>query len=471
MAVGIGGCVDRKAQADSAKTAQVVNDPVREVSVTPVKVQNVQQTLDLNGEISTTDDAQISAQASGKIAAVYVKEGDIVSSGQVVAMLDSENLQNQVNVSRAALAQAQAQLSQATSNATLTPRRSTAAVNQATAALSQAKVALQKALNGSRSEERIQADNNLRAAKSSLDAAKKNLDRVKKLVKEGALAESQLDSAQTQFDSAQTQFDNATQAVKLVQNSTRPEDIEAARDQVRQAEQGLETAKANKKLDVVLWDQVSAARAQVQSARSQVSVAEKNLRDSSIKSPFSGRIYGKPLQAGVVVSSGTPIARVIGGSGIYFEGQAPSDTVTSIRTGTPVSIQVDSVPGKSFPGHVVNVSPLGDSVGRLFNVRIQFDKVSDSIKPGMFANGSVVISQSNGAMMIDESSVISRDGAKYVMVAEGKVAKKVPVTTGIKKGSQIEVKGLQASSQVISRGQDALVDGSKITIESAKKGA
>ncbi|MBS1725171.1 MAG: efflux RND transporter periplasmic adaptor subunit [Armatimonadetes bacterium] len=473
IAVGLGasGCVDRKAQAAAKETATIVNDPVREVAVTPVLVQDIQDLIEINGEIATSEDAQISAQSSGKISAVFVKEGDVVSTGQVVATLDSENLQNQVSQARAGLSSALAQLSQAKSNAALTPSRSEAAVKQAEAALRGAKAGLQKALNGSRTEERQQAENNVASAKSNYETARKNLDRTRKLVKEGALAESQLDTAQTSFDTAATQYENSVEALKLVQNSVRQEDIEAAREQVRQAEQGVESAKASKKLDVTLGDQVSAAQAQVQSARAQVAVAEKNLREASVRSPFSGRVYGKPLQAGVVVSPGTPIARVVGGSGVYFDGQVPSDKMARVEVGTLVSISVDALAGKTFTGHVVAVSPQGDNVGRLFNIRIQFDNASNLIKPGMFAKGQVQLGEVKGAMLIDQGSILTREGQKYVMVAEGDKAKKVNITTGIRQDSKVEVHGLTNTAKVISRGQDGLVDGSKIKVEADNKGA
>lgn len=470
-AVTVTGCVDRPGQKAAIETAEIVNDPMKEVSVSAVKVEDLQELLPLNGEISTTNDAQISAQTGGKIAFVSVKEGDSVQAGQVVAMLDATNLQSQASQARAALASAQAQLSQATNNARLAPSRSTAAVRQAEAVLGSARAALKKALNGSRTEEREQAENNFKLAQSNFETAKKNLERVRKLVKEGALAESQLDAAQNSFDVSAAQYENALQAVKLVQNSVRPEDIEAARDQVRSAEQALENAKASKKLDVTLTDQVTAARAQVESARAQLAIANTNLYEASIRSPFAGKIYGKPLQAGVVVGAGTPIAHVIGGSGVYFEGQAPSDKVGRIQIGTKVTISVDGVPGATFPGKVLTISPQGDNVGRLFNVRIQFDQVSSLVKPGMFANGTVVLGETKGAMLVNEEAIISRDGIKYIMAAEGDKAKKIVVTTGIKKGAMVEVKGLSNTTQVITKGQGALVDGSKIRIEKPAKGA
>ena len=471
VAYGISGCVDRKGQAAAIATSAIVNDPLRDVSVTPVKVEDLQDLLQVNGEIVTSDDAQISTQVTGKIQSILVKEGDVVSAGQVVAMMDSENLQHQASQARAALTSAQAQLAQASANARLTPRKSSAAVRQAEAALRSAKAQLQKALNGARPEERQQAENSMAAAKSNVDTAKKQLDRTRQLVKEGALPQSQLDTALNAYETAMTQYENSIQAVKLIQNQVRPEDIETARETVRQAEQALESAKSSKNLDVTLVDQVNVSRGQVNSARAQLDVAEKNLKEATIKAPFAGRIYGRPLQAGVVVGSGTPIARIVGGHGVYFEGQVPSDKVGQVQSGTPVTISVDAMPGKTFPGKVIAVSPQGDNVGRLFNIRIQFNQLSANAKPGMFATGSVVLSEDKGAMMVNEESIISRDGIKYVMVAEGDKAKKVVVTTGLKKGTMTEVKGLSSAAQVISKGQGALVDGSKIRIAKADKGA
>ena len=319
VAFGVTGCVDRKGQTAARETSEIVNDPLKDVSVTPVKIEDIQELLQVNGEIVTSDDAQVSAQSSGKIRSVFVKEGDMVTKGQVVAMMDSDNLQQQVDQARASLANATASLAQATANARLTPARSTAVVRQAEAALRSAKSQLQKSLNGARPEERRQAQNNVDSAKSNLDTAKKNLERVRTLVKEGALPDSQLDTALNTFETSTSQYQNALQAQRLVQDQVRPEDIETAREAVRQAEQSLASAKSSKSLDIVLVDQVNGARAQVNSARAQLEVAQKNLSDSTIKSPFSGRVYGRPLQAGVVVGSGTPIARIVGGLGVYFE--------------------------------------------------------------------------------------------------------------------------------------------------------
>ena len=463
IAFGVSGCVDRQAQKDAAATGAVLADPAKSVVVSAPKVEDIEDTININGDVVTSDEASISSVASGKLAAVYINDGDTVSAGQVVAVLDSENFQSAASQARASLASATSQLSQARANARLSPSRSTAAVRQAEAALKSAKAQLAKALKGARPEEQEQAENNLRAAKSNLDTAKKNLDRVRTLVKEGALAESQLDTAKNGYESALAQYENALAASSISKSAIRPEDIETARESVRQAEQGVASAKASKSLDVTLFDQVRTAEAQVQSARAQLSVAEKNLREATIRAPFSGKIYGKPAQTGTVAAPGTPIAKLVGGQGIYFEGQVPSDKVGKVEVGSQVNITTDAGEG-SYVGKVVSISPQGDSVGRLFNARVVFTNGSGQIRPGMFAKGSVVLSRLPGATLVPDSAVLTKDGKRYVVVAEGNKAMRVPVTVGIRLGDRVQVNGLSSNAQLIVKGQEGLVDGSSIKV-------
>jgi RND family efflux transporter MFP subunit len=467
VAFAAGGCVDRKAQAAAQETATIINDPVTEVAVMSPVVKTINNTLTINGDLTTSEDTQISAQGSGKLVGVYVKDGDLVRGGQVVATLDSESLQQQAQQGRAQIAAARAQLAQAQNNARLAPNRSNAAVRQAEAALRSARIQLQKAINGARDEEKEQAQNNLRAAKSNLDTAKKQLERTRTLVKEGALAEAQLDTAKNAYEGALAQYENALQASALVKNATRPEDIASAREQIRQAEQGLESAKASKKLDVTFGDQVNAAKANVDSARAQLAMTEKMIREAVIRAPMTGRIYGKPLQPGTVVAPGSPIARIVGNEGIYFDGQVPSTSINKVRVGTTVDISVDALGGQVFPGRVLTVSPLGDDVARFFKVRVQFSGRGNDLKPGMFALGKVVLDVVPNAVLVPESAVINENGKRYVFTSDGSKARKIPVRVGLRQGNDLQVDGLQSSAQVIVKGQDALVDGIKIRV--AKK--
>lgn len=481
LALAIGGCVNRDAQKQAKTTEKIVSDPTVTVSAKPIAFQTMVETLEITGQVTTSSDSQVGAKNSGKIVAVYVKDGDPVSVGQTIAVQDTSSLSAQLNqalsgiqAASSAMQSANAQLSQAMSNARIQPTRSASAVRQAEAQLRSAKAQLTKVLAGAREEERAQAEWNVRQAKSALDKAQKDLDRYTKLVAEGAVAAAVLEQYRLAYDTAQANYNSALQ--RQLALSTRAEDVEVAREAVRTAEEAVRSAKAQQALDVNLSDQVQAARgqvnaakAQMQSAQAQVALARQAIADATIKAPFSGKISGNPVQAGTVVGPGTPVARIVGKEGSYFEGEVPESNIDKIGIGSPVSVEVSALGGVKFNGSVQAVSPAGETVGRLFKVRVALSSDTSTLKPGMYATGKVVLRTVPNAATVPTVAIVKRDGKDVVFVLDGEKAKLVAVRTGLQTDGVIQVEGLTSGQQVIVAGQNSLDDGSKVKLEKDKK--
>ena len=473
------GCVNRAAQDQAKKTEQIVSDPTISVSAQPVAFQTITETLDITGEVSTSADVQIGAKNSGKIVSVFVKDGDPVSAGQTIAMQDTTSLNAQLSQAlssvQSAVANQQtlfAQLSQAVQTARVQPTKSAAAVRQAEAGLRSAKAQLAKAQAGARTEERVQAEWTVRQAKSSLDKAQKDLDRYTALVAQGAVARTQLETAQNDYNKALASYNAALQQQLTLANGNRPEDIEVAREAVRQAEENLRSAKAQQSLDINLNQAVSAARAavsasqaQIQSAQSQVTIARQAISDSIIKAPFAGKISGNPVQAGTVVGPGTPVARLVGKMGSYFEGEIPETSIGRINVGSMVAIKVSALPGMTFSGTVKAISPASESVGRLYKARIAFNGDTSALRPGMYATGSVNVRTVPNASTVPATAIVKRDGKDVVFVVDGQKAKLVFVKTGLRTDGVIQVDGVTTGQRVIVAGQNSLDDGAKIKLE------
>jgi RND family efflux transporter MFP subunit len=485
LVLGGTGCVNRQAQEQAKKTAALLGDPVRVVTVQPISTTTLTETLTITGDVTAGEDASVGAKAPGRVVAVYVKDGDAVAANQLIAQLDTTSLyaqlqqaQAQVGSAMASSNQARASLAQALRNASVGPSKTTSGVRQAQAQLKVAQAQLQKALNGARPEERRQAESNVAAAKTAFDTANKELDRIETLVREGAIAGNRLDQQRNAVATARSQYENAQQALNIIRNGTRSEDVEAAREQVRQAQESVRTAQAQKELDPLLRDQVDAARAQleatrsqVQSAQAQVKIAQQAISDAQVRAPFSGKILGRPIQPGTVVGSGTPVARIIGGQGIYFSGDLPSSEVSRVRQGMPVTVVVDALPGKTYHGTVAAVSAQGESVGRLFNVRIQLSDGYGEVKPGMFARGEIQIRVVPEATVVPQGAVVRRGDDSFVFVIQGDKAQRLPVTTGLQRGDVIQVSGVPTNAVVIVRGQETLTPGAKVKAEQATKQA
>ncbi len=459
------GCVNRDAQKQALKTQEIVSDPTTLVEVKPAVSLTLTESLPITGEVTTSDDVVIGAKIPGRIISMNVTDGDDVSAGQVIAMLDSTNQMIQIRQASAQVSAAQSQLNQAIANARIAPTRSAAAVAQAEALVRSARAQLQKVLNGAREEERKQADAAVAAAKSNMDTAKKERDRQAALYREGASSQQRFDQAENAFQSAFSQYEQAIQQQAMTRNWSRPEDVAAAREGVKQAEEAVKTAKANKSLDILLTDQVVAARANLEGAQSGLSLARQSLEDLKIRAPLSGRIQGKPAQVGTVLGAGNPVARIIGAGGIYFEGEFPAKVMAQIKVGNAVSIKIDGLDNQSFIGTVMSISPSASTIGRLFKARVRIPG-SNLVKPGMYARGDVTLKTITNATVVPSGSIVRRGEKDYVFVAEKDNAKMVQVQTGITSNGVTQVTGISPGDRVVVRGQNDLDEGSAIKVES-----
>ncbi len=471
-----GGCVNRAAQMQAAQTAKIVNNPVKAVAVQPARLELVPKEIEITGELTTSEDTELGFKNSGRIVAMYVKDGDRVHAGQVLARQDTTQLQAQLSQAEAAvqgaLSQyqgAQASLSQAIQNAKINPAKSTSAVRSAEAQLRSAKAMLAKAINGARPEDRATAAANVKSAKANFDSQQKELERTRTLVTEGAIPANRLDQQQATTEAARAQYEAALQAAATLTNGTRVEDVDAAKAAVQQAEQALVSAKEQKSLDSIYVDQVNGAKAQTATARAQIDVAREQLRqvqssisDTELRAPFDGTVSGRPTQPGAVVGSGATVVHLIGGGGVYFEGEIPANSIGEIQLGKPVSISVSGFEGKVFTGHVAAINPLGESVGRLFKVRIQIDSQSAGLRPGMFARGEVKLGTVRG-VAVPATAVVTDGGLHYVFIKEGDKARRIKVKLGLTEGLMVQVTGLPEGADVIVQGQNGLVDGTQVT--------
>ncbi len=465
LPLALTGCVDRTAQEQAKQTEAMENDQTIPVTVGRVESRTLYETLEISGQITTADDVMIGAKQGGKIVSVYVREGDSVKAGALIASLDRATLQAQYQAALANVGTAQAQLGEVRSSAALSPRQSAAAVAQSEAQLRSAKAQLAKAREGARPQERRQAELAVQSARSDMETARKELDRAQQLYDDGAIAQQRLEQANNAYQNALARYENALQSLDLVRSGTREEDLRIAEEAVRQAEEGVRSAKAQKDLDVLLQDRVRAAESQVKAAQAQVDIARQALSDAEIRAPFSGRIAGQPVQPGTVVAPGTPVARLINTDAAYFEGQVPEEALASVKVGDVVQVTIDSLGGRTFSGKVASVSPMGTEFGRLFQARIALDD-APGLRAGLFARGRVTLRPIPGAAVVPADALVQRGDRSYVYTTVGEggalKAKEVLVTPGLRDDGMIEVEGIEVGAPIVIRGQAGLTDGAAV---------
>lgn len=460
----LSGCVDRQAQGQAKRTQALINDPVQLVSVQPAERQTVEDRIEITGAFVTAEDSQVGAKVGARLVAMFVKEGDPVRAGQVIAQQETTDALTRVRQAQAGVDAARSQVDQAMQDARVGPQRTSAAVAGAEARVRQAEANLAKARAGARTEERRQAEAAVNAAKSSLELARRELDRGRRLVREGAIAQAEVDRLENAYNAALAQYEQALENQRLLQSGTRVEDIAAAEQEVRAAREALRSERASKQLDSQFQDRVNAARANYRSAVEQLNLARQELSNLTIRSPFSGRVAGRPSQPGTFLGPGSPVARIVAVEGTYFEGQVPESAIDVVDVGQTIRVEVDAT-GRTYTGRVSAINPVGSAVGRLFAVRVVLAGGSEGVKPGMFARGIVTIDSVPNATVVPVTSVVRRGDRQGVFVVESQKARFKPVRLGIRSGDRVAVEGIAPGETVVIEGQTAIEDGNSVRIE------
>ncbi len=213
--------------------------------------------------------------------------------------------------------------------------------------------------------------------------------------------------------------------------------------------------------------QTESARAQsrLDSARAQLGVAEKLLRDASVRAPFAGYVAQRQVSRGEYVRPGQPLLELVSLDPIEVEFSVAERDSARVGIGQRVAVQVAPYPDESFSGEVSVISPILDPKSRTLRVKARIANADGRLRPGLFARTDLGVARREGALLIPEEAILQRaDGEVVFVVGADDLAKRVLVKTGLQRDGKVEIReGLAAEDQVIVRGQAALVDGSKVS--------
>ncbi|MGN6508060.1 MAG: efflux RND transporter periplasmic adaptor subunit [Chitinophaga sp.] len=257
-----------------------------------------------------------------------------------------------------------------------------------------------------------------------------------------------------------------------------PTEIDAA---VQQAQLAFEKAGRDLQRATNLYNDSVATLEQLQNAKTAKEIAAQQLRTaqfnrshSVITAPRNGSVLRKLASEGQLVQPGTPILQTNGaGSGAWLLRVAVSNREwAAIRLNDKASVEVESVPGKTFTGVVSRRGEgIDPSTGAfLIDIKLTGEKPS-SIAFGMFGKATVSTTAKNSGgtsgWAIPYDALLDGDGSNgFVFVtSDGKTAHKVPVTVAaIEKDHVIISAGLENAGQLIISGSAYLTDSSRIRI-------
>ena len=235
-------------------------------------------------------------RVSGRVEAVYREEGERVASGDLLSILDP------------------------------VPYRIKR--SEARGAMLQAKAALDKLHRGFRTEEVREAAAQRDRVQASLDLAEKDYSRISNLFAQKAVAKSELDRASSQRNALRAELAAAENALALMREGYRREDIEAA-------------------------------EAAYEAASARFAAAENALSDTELRSPAEGTILTRVTEPGTVVGAGQVVYALALERPVQVRAYIPEPQLGRVRVGMPARIFTDSSPTPT-EGTLTFISPTAE---------------------------------------------------------------------------------------------------------------
>jgi len=212
--------------------------------------------------------------------------------------------------------------------------------------------------------------------------------------------------------------------------------------------------------------QVTIAKAQIDQAHATLDLARKHVRDTVIRSPIAGEIQHKAINPGAYVEAPTALMTIVDNSRLELECSVASADLAALRAGQRVPFTVNSYPGKTFEGRIVEINPAVDQETRSAKVRVQVDNSGRKLKAGMFGQGEILTQMDTSAIVVPGNAVYRDDrsvkSAYVFVVLDGKAARR-DVVVGRERDSKLEiVNGLRPGDRLIGEQTIEIAEGVRI---------
>ncbi len=216
------------------------------------------------------------------------------------------------------------------------------------------------------------------------------------------------------------------------------------------------------------------AVANVKLARAQLRLAQLGLEDAVVRAPFDGTISRRMAEPGEKVSSDSPLLGLINLDKLELQAAAPASEIPLVAIGQLARVRVDGFGTRLFEAKVERINPTAEQGSRSILLYLSLDNSQGLLKGGMFAQGALVIEQSQPAPAVPTAAVRSEAGLNYVMVIEaGKLVQR-PVKLGLRSEDEAMVEvteGLKPGEQVVIGKLDSLKAGQAVLLNAAAPAA
>lgn len=399
------------------------------VKYTVLSKTNLVKTLSTSGTVNTDSYTNVYSNSTGKVKTVNVSVGDKVKAGDVLAVLDTYTLEEDM----------------AKLNETI---KKTQATNQIQ--LENKKNAYDNAVylyDNNLNTEIKSAEANVSSTQIALDDKQKTYEYNKVMFENGEISKDVLNKAQGDYDNAKTNYDKATASLEATK-------ITVAQS-IKVAKNDYQTASVN---------------AEDKSNQIDLENKQKDLANSTIIAPIDGTIT--TVSATVGNSSTGALFKIQDLDDLIINVSLEEVDVPKVKVGQNAKITTDATGKDEITGAVISIDPISSNLSTssssnsnsssgssssssstssststtvTFTAKIKIADKNENIKVGMNAIVNIVLDEKDDIYTVPYSAIVKKGNENGIYVAEeqnGKyTVKEIPVTKGIESDVTVEIQG------------------------------
>ena len=386
--------------------------PEEETEVTPtvsVKVAKAEKgaiatPVTAVGTIWPREKADVGAKISAQIKSMSLLKNKLVRAGEVIAVLESRDLQAQ----RA----------------------------EAVAALTEARVNERSVITGTIPKTNAEDQKALTDARAKVNVARATYERRRVLYEKGGISKKDLEASQLDLTTAEDELRLEEQTVALRTHALNPNDRALAAARTAQAQQRVATLDAQ-------------------------------LSYATIRSPITGIVTDQFQYEGEFASAGGKLVTIADTSTVIVKAPFSDTAVAQLKTGDDATVVPTDTSAEKMHGQITLLSRASDSANRTVEVWVTLGNDDGKLRANGAAQVTIAANAKTDAIVVPASAITletsDANEGTVMVVDDQNVAHETKVTIGIRTPDKIEiVEGLKGGETVVIEGNYSLPDGTKV---------
>ncbi len=431
-------------------TFRVVKNPSRKIDLNALTVEVTEADLnveiDASGRVEPIKSVNVSPKEPARLVKLLVEQGDRVSAGQTLAIMENAELANQITQTEAELKQSRANFAEGKAKVNAEIAQAQARLRQAVARLNQVQNRIPKDI------EQTQAQIN--AAESRLQLVEERLKRNQYLLEQGAITQDAFDEISNDYQNAQSSINELRQRLEQLR-TTGGSEVEQIEAEIKEARLALEQRQTTAP------DEITSLEASLEKAEASLERSQIQYNDSIVKAPFDGIVtqryavegsFVAPSTSGSSTASASATSILALAQGLEVVAKVAELDIGQLQPGQKVKIVADAYPDREFLGEIKRIAPeavIEENVTS-FEVRVKLLTGQDILRSKMNVDVTFIGEELSDSLVVPTVAIFTQDGEQGVMIpGKNNRPEFQPVKVGLFLGDKTQIlEGIEPNQRV-----------------------